>query len=545
MPVIDSNITEFTPSANPDFNSTASMSHQVSRGTLRGVSDKVWIKKEMEDPSTARFEALAQEFFRLLIPHQPETRVVCDNVNNVYYILSEEVPGYRELPRNEQQKFTNGNYSGLGHAMLASMFLQEVDLKNGNIGLDDKNRVIKIDGDWCFASHKSKDPYRNYDITPQTINELPYPIASAFNWLDLKREDALFRSSNLIDPAILSSAPQFRSDVNETILKICLLPDSFIEQFIDAYIPSGGEYFIDLIKERRDQLQSSATLSASFLNYLNSEDASIAKKNILNEMKIFKSGGTRLISNAAFKSLKAEVNSQATALLPTPIIVNASQFQKQITQLGFYTFYQKMGLAKQPDITLDAVINLMNKAGNDKKSVSAAKIIIDHYALEAIDGINTDFVNILAKIDKITKDIKIVTARPSSRRACDKGSPEMMTFLATLELLEESKELRKAKSKIIELITDVNLPTISVAHKINTLRIILPKAAAITEQLATIKKEIDHIIKGNAPLRSVDNMTARFKSTIESIKALNKAPTWDIRQDSDSDSDSSPEPTKH
>jgi hypothetical protein len=284
---------EFTPAATAHVTSNALFSHKVSRGTLKG-SGKTWIKKEMPDPAVARIEVLAQEFFRLIIPHQGETRLLQDKNTGVHYILSEEVQGYRDLPLGEAHNFANGRYTGLGQALVGAMFLQEIDLKNGNIGLDAQGRVAKIDGDWCFAQGRYGDD-SSYNITPEAIAQLPYPKDFyAFNWLDLISQDTARSTSNIVAPS-LSSSPQFRAEVNQALLMITLLPDNFIEHFVDAYMPAGGERYVDLIKSRRGQLLASALQNTSFVDYLHSEAALEDYDNLIAHMNSFQANGEGMV----------------------------------------------------------------------------------------------------------------------------------------------------------------------------------------------------------------------------------------------------------
>ena len=251
--------------------SEASHTHAVSRGTLMG-SDKTWINKSTDNLPVAQIEILAQEFFRLLIPHQSETRLLHDSSTGTYHILSEEVPGYRKLPLNQAVKFKNGTYSGLGQVVVGAMYAQEIDLKNGNVGLDDQNRVAKIDGDWCFAEGRyGSGAYR---ITPQTIASLPYPRGFyVYNWLDVTNQGVAVANSDIIDPD-LTDSPQFRAEVNQAMLRICVLPDSFIEPFVTAFMTDGdAKPFINKMEQRRNELQASALQNPSFQAYLKTEQA--------------------------------------------------------------------------------------------------------------------------------------------------------------------------------------------------------------------------------------------------------------------------------
>lgn len=287
----DNICTDFIPAEVSCVTSDTAFSHVISRGVLLG-SQKTWVKKETRNPNVAKIEIIAQEFFRLIIPHQPETRLMYNPVTGVHYILSEEVVGYHKLPKTPQN-FENGLFTGLGQVLVISMFLQEIDLKNGNIGIDAKGNVIKIDGDWCFSEGRH-DKYQ-YDLTPQAIDALPYPKDfDAYNWLDIIQQGIKNPKSNIVN-FDLANAPQFRNEVNQALLKICLLPDSTIEYFVDAYIPAGGQRFINSIKNRREKLTASAIQNASFQAYLKSTQTEESTQSLIDQITSFVTNGNKLM----------------------------------------------------------------------------------------------------------------------------------------------------------------------------------------------------------------------------------------------------------
>ena len=158
--------------------SSALHTHRVRRGHLIADPSKDYIRKEASDFKMAQRELLAQEFFRLIIPEQPETRLLIDIKDGVeeYYLLSEEIKDWQELPLDSRQSFADGTFTGLGQVLLTAVFLQETDLKNGNIGLgpqrdDGSWPVRKIDGDWCFSEMRA--PSRSYAFDTKTIQRLP------------------------------------------------------------------------------------------------------------------------------------------------------------------------------------------------------------------------------------------------------------------------------------------------------------------------------------------------------------------------------------
>ncbi|MBL7480598.1 hypothetical protein [Legionella bononiensis] len=296
-----------------EINSTAAYSHKLKRGVLKD-SPKQWIIKEIASPTDARIEILAQEFFRLIIPHQPETRLLENPHTRTHFILSEEAPGYRDLP-NEPLNFANGTYTGLGQVLICSVFLEEVDLKNGNLGLDAQGRVIKIDGDWCFAEWQRGGVGRKYGLTPEMIANLPYPRDFyAFNWLDLAHQEVKSVSSRIVNPDLIN-ARQFRDEVNQAMLKICILPDRFIEHFIDAYIPAGGSRFVELIKNRRTELQASALQNLSFQTYLKTPQAQEDAQSLINQMNSFVANGDKKVMHEQeHQTAHEEVMRHMTAL---------------------------------------------------------------------------------------------------------------------------------------------------------------------------------------------------------------------------------------
>ena len=220
--------TEFKPAKIKEVISPTFFSHKIMRGKLKG-SNLEWSteKKCRGYLAKAKAELLAQEFFRLIIPHQPKTLLMINSVTGVHYILSQEVEGYSELPENQAENFANGDFHRFRSILLTSMFLEETDLKNGNFGLNDKNQVIKIDGDNCFGQFFVP---KKYFMTPEGIANLPYPKDFyAYHWLDIVNFKAKQPASSIISPDLGKSA-QFRAEVNQAMLIICLLPESIYRE---------------------------------------------------------------------------------------------------------------------------------------------------------------------------------------------------------------------------------------------------------------------------------------------------------------------------
>lgn len=214
--------------------------HKMQKGLLPN-SATIWFCKEMESPAIARLELLSQEFYRLLIPIQPKTSLAINTRLNTYYILSEAIPSFRPLPKSHQNSFVKGCYPGLGNILVAAILLHEIDLKNGNVGLNNKNQVVKIDGDWCFVGLKNPNKYAKEPntITAALIKSLPFPSNFyTYNWLDFVRKEASVPFPSIIDHR-LSHAPSFRQEVNQTILKALVMPHHYLKKFVATYIPLG------------------------------------------------------------------------------------------------------------------------------------------------------------------------------------------------------------------------------------------------------------------------------------------------------------------
>lgn len=170
--------------------------HPISKIIFDGEGDRTWYckpifsydsdkpgKPKTSDMKGAEREVLAQEFRRLIMPAQPETRIFMRPLNQYTleplryssggsglrqasqrrppdstffpHILSAESADFKSLPRNEQERFSrtgDGEIRGLGQVLVSAMMLGDTDVKiSGNIGINDQNQVINIDGGWCLT----------------------------------------------------------------------------------------------------------------------------------------------------------------------------------------------------------------------------------------------------------------------------------------------------------------------------------------------------------------------------------------------------------
>lgn len=265
--------------------------HKLALTTYEGSQ---WFVKEFSHPAHAKWEAIAQEIFRLFLPNQPRTRIARDPDTNVHYVLSENIPGYRQLPSlssPEIAAFTSGKYHGLGGVLILSLFLQEVDLKNGNIGLNDRNQVIKIDSEWCFASLQDprRFPEQKSPITPSIIQALPDPLHYfAYNWLSYQSEGRRYHLPLLENfKKALQQCPSFHTEMYQAILKILLTPTSAWQRLIDAHLEAGSEQLLHFINERQQTLQACTEQLKAYQDYLLTEDAEQIMENYPKQLDDF------------------------------------------------------------------------------------------------------------------------------------------------------------------------------------------------------------------------------------------------------------------
>ncbi|HVY53217.1 MAG TPA: hypothetical protein VHA13_01715, partial [Gammaproteobacteria bacterium] len=289
---------------------TGSISHQAGTGRKK-IPDHLihtpenelpqkykntwFIKKyDTKDKPSAVLEVTAQEFFRLFDASHPKTRLLIDEKNN-YYTASKSIPGAQKLPRDGgepdsikkdfNENIKNGVYKGLGTITLLSLFFYEVDLKNGNIVLNHQNQFIKFDGDWCLA------PLSRWTCRPiaeTQIASLPAPINyNPHNWLGYTIEGT-HKPYPLLETDISNNA-YFRHEVNSTMLKIILMPQSIFEKFIDVY--AADHLMTSAIKnfiiERHIQLKQAAMQNQSFQDYLSSPEAELEVEEYLKYARSF------------------------------------------------------------------------------------------------------------------------------------------------------------------------------------------------------------------------------------------------------------------
>lgn len=258
-----------------------------------------WYMKhaDEEDPHFSLHEVIAQEFIRLILPAHPKTRLIIDEYGNCC-VISKEVPGYHDLYKIPQEilkkNIHTGVYTGIGEIVVMALVVNEIDLKWPNLCLNNKNQILKLDGDRCFVrldSFFAKEA--NYDITSDEIAALPsINKYSAYHWMDMVADEKR-RKSEIFDKDF-DQSPQFRDEVNRTILKVCVLPENLLKEFVSHYLPDDEKNKKLLTEEliaRCQQLKNAALQNDAFKKYVTSVLAKRELVKFIEHLKAFKTIG--------------------------------------------------------------------------------------------------------------------------------------------------------------------------------------------------------------------------------------------------------------
>ena len=256
----------------------------------------LWYVKQHDRYEDAISEVIAQEFFRLIIPGQTKTRLV-KHVNSIY-VASKGVKFFCSLDaiklNQAKEGLAHGMYKGLGHVLLVAMLVNEIDLKSAHLLLDINNKLVKIDGDRCFARLEDYPQCRGFDfsITSADIDALPrLQTYHPYNWLDAV-ETGDYKLFPNVARGELAVNSKFREEVNQAILRALILPKAIIKEFIRYYysderFKSEADTLENEMLSRIDQLRHAAFENASFMTYLHSEQAKIEVDNYLNYAENF------------------------------------------------------------------------------------------------------------------------------------------------------------------------------------------------------------------------------------------------------------------
>ena len=243
--------------------------------------DKFKFFHYLKHDDNAAYEVRGQEFFRLLYPAQPKTRLIKHKKKLV--VDSKEVPGFTPFQQwGESQlhdDIKSGAVTGLGKILILSLITQEIDLKEQNLGVNNNRQLIKLDGGCCFWNQQfPRTNKKLHYFSSNDFKTLPY-IADfeVYNWFDLYQFDSTLKATNKLTPKWLTPDMQqwvsIRSEINEITLAFLMMPDEFIHDFDKAY-PQYEDNLVALrLIKARKSLQVAAMDDPRFVEYLLSPKA--------------------------------------------------------------------------------------------------------------------------------------------------------------------------------------------------------------------------------------------------------------------------------
>lgn len=282
-----------------------------------------WFIKATSNPQRAQRERLAQELFRLLAIGQPKTRIAketfVDRFRHLcerYWVASKGVRGflpfktYNLTHNNSYQsliaKLLSGEVYGLGQVLVTALWVNEIDGHENNYGLDEAGRVVKIDGDYCFARliPEMAPVLGKALITTRDLKTLPFiQDYVTNNWLDIIFHHQWVPGMELSSQA-LQHSPKIRQEVLEGILHIISLPDDFLDHMTRAYIdnPQEIQLLSQELKDRRKMLTDAAFGMPEFVAYVKSSAAEQCIQRQQEALKNFRVRSTLHLWHPAFQT---------------------------------------------------------------------------------------------------------------------------------------------------------------------------------------------------------------------------------------------------
>lgn len=258
------------------------------------------------------YELFAGEVYRFLLGDtQPKSRVTRGSTNlDKYQLAIKVIEGFK--PFREQPRINN--VPSLACVLITSIFLEEIDLKSDNIGVDKEGNVVKIDHGCSIASLYSGVKETELQIA---ISDLEDPIKlQCIKTNDTQKQSSCFHPHyfpekrhwhwpSYIDlTQDLNLQERFNQAKHFMILKIILCCDpiaGFIEHILDVNIDSLSYAFpevlpsefarlkrsvLNLIKRRHKELKEASNLLGSYLVWRES-NASRAKDAIIRQIDDF------------------------------------------------------------------------------------------------------------------------------------------------------------------------------------------------------------------------------------------------------------------
>ena len=264
------------------FHNTVTTGNKKSRDSSFIEAAKftnTWYLKHHLPYEDAVPEVVAQEVFRLFIPNQPKTRLIePDADNDKFGVMSKQVDGYQSVSEGAYHRFAEntatGVYHGLGEVMVIALLVNETDLKFGNLGLDANGQIIKIDGDRCFADMMFDDDILCADISEMDLQMLPkLHTYRTYNWLDFltyENDETVKEDQDAPICTTLADSALLRAEINKALLKVYLMPDTVVDQFVGEYVDEDKlrDQLYTEITKRKNTLCEAALQNQSFRQYV-------------------------------------------------------------------------------------------------------------------------------------------------------------------------------------------------------------------------------------------------------------------------------------
>lgn len=354
-----------------------SFSHDVflAEKIKNGYRTSLWYIKYLgSNRNEAIIETLAQEFYRLILPQQPKTRRTISETKTrmfEYHVLSKKIDfdeKFFSISKKgnyiNEKKFINiveGSIKGLAATQILALWLNEVDFKAGNVGIDRDGRVVKIDGGLSFIKLNPRfwNLYegKNLEITQADLEALPNLVNyAACNWLqqiqwNLEQKCAIKIKPTKLDKKINKSS-QFKNELYQTILCIISLPDKLIQFFTQSYIanPDDITRFSDFIITRKKQLKLAAEQIPAFNEYRHSNQAREEMLDFLNYLRTFKTMGKSFLFSEFENQSKIDIE----ALVLGNMIKEYTSIKNFATELD--TYHQNLNQSMHEEINFELLM---------------------------------------------------------------------------------------------------------------------------------------------------------------------------------------------
>lgn len=378
-----------------------------------GILKSIWYAKPLgQNRCEAILETLTQELYRLIDPHQPKTRraISIKTGTPAYYVLSKEIPKFKGffLSPENYQKILNNSITGLAATQVLALWLNEIDFKTGNVGIDQDGRIIKIDGGLSLIklNPKFKHLYegKNLDITQVDLEALPnLQTYEACNWLHHiqwnLQKGAMKEDPTPLDKAI-NQSPYFKQELYQTILRITSLPDELILFFTQNYIanPTDVTILSKFIIARKEQLKEAAEQIPAFKEYRQSNLARKDMFDFFNYLKTFKT----MRKFCLLSEFKNEYKVNIKAAIFGNVIKEYTRIENFAIELDNYLWHLNSPIGLYTKKFSRDILSVPEQKKINKNIESLKKILKEYFSSPTID-IKDKFYK---KLNRIKKDLQ-------------------------------------------------------------------------------------------------------------------------------------------